>query len=142
MHELSIARAVVAEVEDAARAHDATRIGSVTLRVGRLAGVVPGALTFGFEIASESTILEGAELIIDVEPTVVWCPVGEHQVELPDLRFVCPEHGCATPELLSGRQLEIARFEIVDPDPSGDRPAYSDLRATEEDAVDGLTTNR
>ena len=117
MHELSIARAVVAEVEDAARLHGADAVRSVTLSIGRLAGVVPGALTFGFELATESTMLEGAELIIEVEPTVVWCPDGDHQVELADMVFVCPEHGCATPELLSGKQLEIVRFEIVDPEP-------------------------
>lgn len=117
MHELSIARAVVAEVEDAARLHGAVGVRSVTLSVGRLAGVVPGALTFGFELASEATMLEGAELIIEVEPTVVWCPLGDHQVELADMRFVCPEHGCATPELLSGKQLEIVRFEAVEAEP-------------------------
>ena len=123
MHELSSARAVVAEVEDAARLHGADAVRSVTLAVGRLAGVVPAALTFGFELASVATMLDGAELIIEIEPTVVWCPAGEHQVELDDMRFVCPEHGCPTPELLSGKQLEIVRFETVDPGPMKDVPA-------------------
>lgn len=134
MHELSIARAVVAEVEDAARLHGAVAVRSVTLSIGRLAGVVPGALTFGFELASEATMLEGAELIIEIEPTVVWCPDGEHPVELADMRFVCPEHGCATPELLSGKQLEIVRFETVDPEPDPGSPS-------ERDTADGLATN-
>jgi hydrogenase nickel incorporation protein HypA/HybF len=111
MHELSIARAVVAEVEDAARRHDATSVSSVTLSVGRLAAITPGALHFGFELASQGTLLSGAELIIQTEPLIVWCPEGEHPVELDDLRFVCPVHGCATPEMLSGKQLEILRFE-------------------------------
>jgi hydrogenase nickel incorporation protein HypA/HybF len=131
VHELSIARAVVAEVEDAAREHGAAVVRSVTLSIGRLAGVVPGALTFGFELASEATMLDGAELIIEIEPTVVWCPDGEHPVELDDMVFRCPEHGCATPELLSGKQLEIVRFEIADP---ADTPR--------EDAADGLIQRR
>jgi len=131
MHELSIARAVVAEVEESARAHGATSVRTVTLSIGRLAGVVPGALTFGFELASEATLLAGAELIIEIEPTIVWCPDGEHPVELDDMRFRCPEHGCPTPELLSGKQLEIVRFETADP-----------LVAPKEDATDGLAANR
>ena len=102
----------------------------MTLSIGRLAGVVPGALTFGFELASEATMLEGAELIIEVEPVVVWCPAGEHPVQLADMRFECPEHGCATPELLSGKQLEIVRFETTDHEPE------------HEGAADGLATNR
>ena len=80
-------------------------------------------------------MLEGAELIIEIEPTVVWCPDGEHQVELADMRFVCPEHGCATPELLSGKQLEIVRFETVDPEPASGT-------LSEKETADGLTTNR
>ena len=134
MHELSIARAVVAEVEDAARLHGAVSVRSVTLSIGRLAGVVPGALTFGFELASEATMLEGAELIIEIEPTIVWCPVGAHPVELSDMRFECPEHGCATPELLSGKQLEIVRFETTDPEPAPGSPSV-------KDTADGLATN-
>jgi hydrogenase nickel incorporation protein HypA/HybF len=134
VHELSIARAVVSEVEEAARLHGAEAVRSVTLSIGRLAGVVPGALTFGFELASEATMLEGAELIIEVEPTVVWCPVGEHPLELSDMRFVCDVHGCATPELLSGKQLEIVRFETVDPIAATGSP-------NEEDTADGFATN-
>jgi hydrogenase nickel incorporation protein HypA/HybF len=134
VHELSIARAVVAEVEEAARAHGADAVRSVTLSIGRLAGVVPGALTFGFELASEATMLEGAELIIEVEPTVVWCPDGEHPLELSDMRFFCDVHGCATPELLSGKQLEIVRFETADLDRGTVSPSG-------EDTADGLATN-
>lgn len=134
MHELSIARAVVAEVEEAARLHGADAVRSVTLSIGRLAGVVPGALTFGFELASEATMLDGAELIIEVEPTIVWCPDGEHPLELSDMRFFCDVHGCATPELLSGKQLEIVRFETVDPNSSADS-------TNREETADGLATN-
>ena len=137
MHELSIARAVVAEVEDAARLHGAVAVRSVTLSIGRLAGVVPGALTFGFELASEATMLEGAELLIDVEPVVVWCPDGEHAVELADMLFICPDHGCPTPELLSGKQLEIVRFETIDSEPADEKAADGCV-----EVADGLATNR
>jgi hydrogenase nickel incorporation protein HypA/HybF len=140
VHELSIARAVVAEVTDAARLHGADGVRSVTLSIGRLAGVVPDALVFGFELASEATMLEGAELIIEIEPTVVWCPDGEHQVELADMRFVCPEHGCATPELLSGKQLDIVRFETVDADPA--EPGSAEPQSAEGVTTDGLAANR
>ncbi len=123
MHELSIAHAVVVEVESAARAHGAARVIGVTLEVGRLSGVVPGALTFGFEIAADGTLCEGAVLSVRQMPVVVWCPVGDHTVELSEMVFRCPEHDCPTPEVLSGRQLEIASFEIGDPPPDATDPS-------------------
>lgn len=115
MHELSIARNIIAEVEDAARRNDVADITNVTVQVGRLCGVVAGALTFGFELAREGTLLAEAELIIEDEPVVVWCPEGDHTVELADMIFRCPDHGCPTPEILSGKGMEILRFEVADP---------------------------
>lgn len=115
MHELSISRAIVAEVELSARANGVDRIASVTLSIGRLAGIVPDALRFGFGIATDGSMLDGAELVIEIEPAVAWCPDGEHPIEISDMRFVCAQHGCATPELLSGKQLEILRYDTVEP---------------------------
>lgn len=124
MHELSIANAIVAEVEAAAKTHTqqngdhktettTAAVVSVTLSVGRLCGVVPGALQFGFEIAREGTLLSQAALIIEIDPVVVWCPEGEHTLELDGMIFRCPEHKCATPEILSGKDMLILRFELA-----------------------------
>lgn len=115
MHELSIANTIVNEVESAARDNGVDAVASVTLCIGRLCGIVPGALQFGFEIARETTLLAHAELIIEEEPVVVWCPDGNHTVELHDMVFRCPEHGCQTPEILSGKGMEILRFEVAEP---------------------------
>ncbi len=114
MHELSIANNIISEVETAARENGASSVSTVTLAIGRLCGIVPGALQFGFEIAREGTLLDQAELLIEEEPVVVWCPDGNHTVQLLDMVFRCPDHGCQTPEILSGKGMEILRFEIAD----------------------------
>ena len=111
MHEVSIARAILSEVSASAESHDVERIGRISLRVGRLAGVVEGALRFGFELVAENTLAEGAELVVNTEPVVVWCPSGNHSLELEGVHFYCAEHDVACPELLSGRQLEIASYD-------------------------------
>lgn len=51
MHEMSIAMAVVTQVEEAARSGGATAVTSVRLQIGELVGVVPDALAFCFELA-------------------------------------------------------------------------------------------
>ncbi|NEE49514.1 hydrogenase maturation nickel metallochaperone HypA, partial [Streptomyces sp. SID8455] len=59
MHELSIALAVVDQVDTALRERGAERVPvrSLTLRVGELSGVVPEALDFSFGVAAEGTAL-------------------------------------------------------------------------------------
>ncbi|MEU6328213.1 hydrogenase maturation nickel metallochaperone HypA [Streptomyces sp. NPDC047049] len=110
MHEMSIALAVVDQVENADRPTGATTVNSVRLQVGELAGVVPDALAFSFELACAGTVLEGAELITEPVPARARCgacadtwPVG-----MPP-RLSCPGCGGATTELLSGRELQIIR---------------------------------
>ncbi|MFD7081711.1 hydrogenase maturation nickel metallochaperone HypA [Streptomyces sp. NPDC059918] len=109
MHEMSIAMAVVGQVEEAAEAGGASTVTSVRLQVGELAGVVPDALAFCFELACAGTVLEGAELVTESVAARAHCRscTGEWAVGMPP-RLVCPGCGRATDvELLTGRELQI-----------------------------------
>lgn len=114
MHELSIANAILGEVTDAMKANGVDAVTDVTVEVGRLSGVVAGALEFGWSIVRQGTPLAETELLIVDDPVRVWCPDGDHQVTLGDMVFQCPEHGCPTPEILSGESLRILRFSVGD----------------------------
>ncbi|MGW1659037.1 hydrogenase maturation nickel metallochaperone HypA [Streptomyces atratus] len=109
MHEMSIAMAVVGQVEEAARAGGAVAVTSVRLQVGELAGVVPDALSFCFELACDGTVLEGAELVVDsVRATARCAPCADAWAVGMPPQLCCPLCGEATAELLSGRELQIA----------------------------------
>jgi hydrogenase nickel incorporation protein HypA/HybF len=115
MHEMSIALEVVEQVEQAARAQGAGAVGSVRLRVGELAGVVPDALRFCFSLACEGTVLEGAELLTEPVPgraRCARCDGGEWLTGMPP-RLCCPRCDGAS-ELLSGRELQIASVRWAD----------------------------
>lgn len=114
MHEFSIASAIVAEVRDAMVANDVEAVSDVTITIGRLSGIVAGALEFGWDIVRQGTVLADTTLTILDDPVVVWCPAGDHALELDDMVFRCVEHDCPTPEVLSGERLEIVRFTIAD----------------------------
>lgn len=114
MHELSIANAIVAEVRDAMVVNDVSEVSDITVKVGRLSGIVAGALEFGWDIVRQGTVLADAALIVEDDPVVVWCPVGDHSLTLDGMIFRCDEHDCATPEILSGERLEIVRFTVAD----------------------------
>ena len=127
MHEMSIALEVVEQVRDAARrAGDVTAVRTVRLEVGRLAGVVPEALTFCFELACAGTLLEGAELITEPVPGRARCASCVHDwaVGMPPV-LLCPRCGRGADELLSGRELRITGVRWEDgeaPDADGEAP--------------------
>ncbi|WP_066944103.1 hydrogenase maturation nickel metallochaperone HypA [Streptomyces lushanensis] len=134
MHELSIATAVVAQVEEAVRTNGGGPVTSLRLRIGELAGVVPEALRFSFALASEGTVLAGARLDMDTVPGVARCAGcgRESEVGMPPLLW-CAD--CARPldELLSGRELEIAEVVLADSSDAR-RPDSGDDRGTPEEA--------
>ncbi|MFJ7906494.1 hydrogenase maturation nickel metallochaperone HypA [Kitasatospora sp. NPDC096204] len=113
MHEMSIAEAVVEQVDTAAREHGAPGVARVRLRVGELAGVVPDALDFCFELACAGTLVAGAVLDTESVPARARCTpcAVEWAVGMPpDLG--CPDCGCGGGvELLSGRELQILDVE-------------------------------
>jgi hydrogenase nickel incorporation protein HypA/HybF len=125
MHEMSIALAVVDQVEETARAHGATAVRTVRLQVGELAGVVPDALIFSFELACAGTVLEGAELVAESVPGRARCEpcADDWAVGMPP-RLCCPVCGRATAELVSGRELRITGVEWDD-DPADARISAS-----------------
>ncbi|QLJ02183.1 hydrogenase maturation nickel metallochaperone HypA [Streptomyces sp. NEAU-sy36] len=112
MHELSIATAIVEQAERLARADGADRVSTVTVRVGELAGVVPDALHFAFEVARDGTALAGARLEVEAVPALAWCGgCGEEfAVGMPPF-FWCPHCDRPAQELRSGRELEITAVE-------------------------------
>ncbi len=109
MHELAIAESVVASVLE----HSGEgRVSVVRLRVGRLSGVVPDALSFCFELATAGTPLEGATLEIVEEHGRAHCRTCSTDFDLDDAFLLCA-CGSADVELLSGRELSVTSVELV-----------------------------
>ncbi len=109
MHELAIAESVVSSVLE--RTED-QRVNVVRLRIGRLAGVVPDALTFCFELATAGTPLEGATLEMVEEHGRAHCRTCGTDFDLDDPFLLC-DCGSADVALLSGRELSVTSVELV-----------------------------
>ncbi|WP_078628994.1 hydrogenase maturation nickel metallochaperone HypA [Streptomyces sp. 142MFCol3.1] len=121
MHELSIAVAVVEQVEEAVRGQGSA-VESLTLRIGELAGVVPEALDFSFGLATEGTALAGARLLIETVEAWARCDGcgREASTGMPPVLW-CADCG-NTLTLLGGRELEIVRVVVADGSPDGGTP--------------------
>lgn len=112
MHELSIALYMVEQASRAARQHDARRVKSVRARIGVMSGVVKDALLFSWDVAAKGTLCEGAALQIEDVPLTVRCPKdGAAKALAFPPRFRCPDCGEPTPEILTGRELELDSLE-------------------------------
>ena len=109
MHELAIAESVVASVLERTGERHVT---TVRLRVGRLSGVVPDALSFCFELATTGTALEGADLQIDAPNGQAHCRQCGQDFTLDDLILLC-ECGSADVEVVAGRELQVTSVEVV-----------------------------
>src|SRR4029077_3677734 len=108
MHEMAITQSVV----DAVCEHAAgRRVHSVKLEVGALCAVVPGAMQFCFELATEGTIADGARLDVNVQPGAACCRTCGQSFALPDLILLCP-CGSADVEVVAGRDLKILSMEV------------------------------
>ena len=115
MHELSIAMSIIEGAYREAMIRGGARVHAVHLKLGPLSGVVKDALLFSYELACEGTPLDGSELIIDEVPVVVYCPNCETDKMLDSIqRFCCPTCGTLTPNVVSGKELELVAIEITD----------------------------
>jgi|SRR5207253_10883868 len=113
MHELSIALSILDLAAEEAERHRAARVAAIHVRLGPLSGVVRDALVSAYELAREGSRLKDAALVIEEVPVVVYCPSCAGRRPVPDVReLCCPVCATPTPEVLSGRELEVAALEI------------------------------
>lgn len=104
--------ALTQSVVDAVCEHAAgRRVHSVKLEVGALCAVVPDAMTFCFELATEGTVAAGASLEVDMRPGEARCRSCGADFELNDLILLCP-CGSADVDVLTGRDLRILSMEV------------------------------
>lgn len=119
MHELSVCRALIAQVEKAARQHGAAGVKTVRVRIGPLSGVEPGLLEQAFPLASRGTVAEGAQLAIERPPVRVRCQNCGADSDAAPNRLLCRECGSPRTRLASGDEMLLTGVELKLPDLSG-----------------------
>jgi hydrogenase nickel incorporation protein HypA/HybF len=113
MHELSIAQALVDQVQKIAKESNSGKVIRITLRIGKLAGVDPEALSFAFPIAAEGTCLHSTLIeVISVEPELR-CRACGKSVET-EFVLACVHCGSKDLDLKQGRELLIESVEMED----------------------------
>jgi hydrogenase nickel incorporation protein HypA/HybF len=114
MHELSVAlRIVQALDEELAGEPDDLIISTVSLQVGTLTGLVPEALEFSWDMATEGSLLQGSKLDIQIVEATGFCPQCQYEKSLTNLQSMrCPV--CREPitQITGGNEMEILTVEV------------------------------
>jgi hydrogenase nickel incorporation protein HypA/HybF len=109
MHELSIAGAIVAVALEHAGDRRVTRI---EVKIGHLRQVVPSALEFAFELATQGTVAEGAELAIEHVPAAGRCRACGVESRLEDFPLRCAACGSLDVVVTEGEELLVDALEV------------------------------
>jgi hydrogenase nickel incorporation protein HypA/HybF len=116
VHELGITQNVVDAVTERT---GSAPVATVRLRVGRLAGVVPDAMRFCFDLVTAGTPLEGAALEIEQPEGRGRCRACGSAFVLADVVLLC-DCGSADVEVLAGRELSVVSVVLADQRPVPD----------------------
>ena len=109
MHELSIADAIARVASDHAAGR---RVAKVEVKVGHLRQVVPSALEFAFELVTQGTPLEGADLEIEEVPAAGLCARCGAESRLDGFPFRCSLCGGLDLDVVRGEELLVDALEL------------------------------
>lgn len=113
MHELSIALSILEMAAEEAEQRGGVQVTGIHMKLGPLSGVVKEALLSAYEIARESSSLPEAQLVIEETPLRAHCPTCRTTRAVVSVqRLCCIECGTPTPQVVSGRELEVVALEI------------------------------
>lgn len=110
MHEYSLVQALLDRVEKEARAHAATGVQRVTVRIGRMSGVEPTLLATAFAMSRAGTLCEHAELELRTEDVKWLCDVCGTEIA-PGRVLACPSCGWPA-RLASGDALVLEHLDL------------------------------
>jgi hydrogenase nickel incorporation protein HypA/HybF len=113
MHEMSIAQSILEVVKEHAGKNE-HRVRTIRLRIGEMAGVVPESLRFCFEVASEGTRAQGAELLIDEVPIRCRCSRCGIEFTVERFLFLCPTCCTTDVEVISGNELDVVELDLLE----------------------------
>ncbi len=109
MHEYSLARALLNQVEQIVRREGATGVFSVCVTIGEFSGVDPDLLQSAFEDVAELSCFGKTELLIEKVALEARCENCSNEFLVERFRFVCPKCECAQVRVIRGEEMMLER---------------------------------
>jgi len=112
MHEMSLCEGVVQLIEEQAGKQGFSRVRTVWLEIGALAGVELEAMRFSFDAVARETVAAGAHLEIIPVAGRATCPACKHTVEIEARFDACPDCGHYPLDIIAGEEMRISELEV------------------------------
>lgn len=112
MHELSITQSLLEIALRHAEQAGAQRITSLNLVIGELASIVDDSVQFYWDIVSQDTIAEGAELRFERVPGTLRCLGCDHIFPLNGRDYACPACGETRVVAAGGGDFRLESIEV------------------------------
>ncbi|MDE3010072.1 MAG: hydrogenase maturation nickel metallochaperone HypA [Pseudomonadota bacterium] len=112
MHEMSLAEGVLQLIEEAATSQGFSRVKTVWLEIGELAGAEKEALRFCFDVVTRGSLASAAQLEIIDRPGQGWCLQCACTVHVAALYDACPHCGSHQIQVTGGSELRLAELEV------------------------------
>lgn len=130
MHETSLVRTLLEQVQQICRERHVEGLRSVRISIGAFSGVEPVLVRTAFEECQTTFFPYPVALQIDSVPLTGCCRTCNTEFEISDFRFVCPVCHKDDVKIISGDELRIVSLEgTIDQDkvPASDRLAPHSL---------------
>ncbi len=113
MHEVGVVFHILDAIEEVLKENDLTRVGSVTLQIGEVSGIVPSYLddVWGFACSKHDFMVEGAKLIQEPIHAVTYCEDCQRTYDTVEHGKTCPHCGSGNTYLLRGNEVLIKEIE-------------------------------
>jgi hydrogenase nickel incorporation protein HypA/HybF len=117
MHEMTMLSSVTQIIAEEMEKNGLVRLERVTLKSGALAGLVPEAMRFAWEVLTDSGPLKGAELCVETVPVRLRCGDCLHEFAPKEQAVfaACPFCGQELGhKVMAGREVYIESIEGED----------------------------
>lgn len=115
MHELSIAEAILQQVEDAVRqSGQSGRVTRVDLAIGVLSGVCAEAVRFALGLLTDGTALAQTQFCIRQPQAECVCDQCGQRTPTDDIVLACPSCGSSQITIQGGRDLVLESIDLED----------------------------
>jgi len=112
MHELSIAQSILTIAQIAAPPDGI--ITGVNIQVGELSSIEIESLKFAFTAIRDETVLQKADLNIDIIPGEAQCADCNNIFHLPAFGHPCPRCQGFSLKILRGREMKVTSLTVED----------------------------
>ena len=114
MHELAVTESILEIATQTAKEHAATKVTDIYLRLGQLSSIVDESVQFYWDIISQGTLAEGAELHFTHVPARLRCKDCGTEFELTEKLTPCPACQSIALEIIQGEEFQVDSIEILD----------------------------